>query len=152
MKQFFAKAIIVDESREKCHCGEGYNNPECTKLQEERNDFMQCVHCQPKLFICSKDIKFGDEFIVASSNTKVIFTDSYREIQPDDYKIIGRVSPEAVWVKEGDTFSEDEIHMCAMNTVHPHTCVRLKENWHIHYPHLFVLCCKILNHSCKHFH
>ena len=71
-----------------------------------------------KMFLCSRDIKIGDIIYDSKFNTKYLYTE---EIDFDSdiptisgaditgYKIIGKISPEANWLKEGMEFSEDEI-------------------------------------------
>ncbi len=79
-----------------------------------------------KLFLCSKDIQVGDKAIY--ENKEVIIT-GYDERfliwefegmpAPVDYdkkllfKIIGEISPEATWIKEGDEFDEYEVQKMA---------------------------------------
>lgn len=68
-----------------------------------------------KLFLCSRDIQVGDEYY----NEQFEFTkypnksiaDSSTEMVGENgsYKVIGEISPDAVWVKEGDKFDEDEV-------------------------------------------
>lgn len=66
-----------------------------------------------KLFLCSRDVKLGD---------KVKFKDISVEVDiPIDehnwswlskhapWSVIGEISPEATWIKEGDVFDEGEI-------------------------------------------
>lgn len=88
-----------------------------------------------KLFLCSRDIQVGDkvlcpmpyqndrleEFIIverpAGYNLDMlvgIFSDGRQMTEPaylnqSTFKVIGEISPEATWVKEGDEFDEEEI-------------------------------------------
>lgn len=85
--------------------------------------------CRAKLFLCSRDIKKGDKVISICDGAEgivkgwldehmdVIFTDEGKECDfasPSDavVKVIGEVSPEAAWAKEGEGFDEHEVHRC----------------------------------------
>lgn len=65
-----------------------------------------------KLFLCSRDIQVGDE-VMDSTGTlkaKLDIQPQPNEIASGKYiKVIGEISPEATWVKEGDEFDEDEV-------------------------------------------
>jgi len=64
-----------------------------------------------KLFLCSRDIQIGDEYY-NSIGYKVDHTWDEEAIQdfkdfPDNiFKVIGEISEDAIWVKEGDEFDE----------------------------------------------
>ncbi len=85
-----------------------------------------------KAFICSRDIQVGDKIYVYYDskshrwNNGFYFVTSvkdrieaYKEGTPKDnissihkdnpIKIVGEISPDAIWVKEGDEFNEDEL-------------------------------------------
>lgn len=89
-----------------------------------------------KLFLCSKDIQVGDKNVHADTlggksfrgyvatvgkngcgsvllpdtqqNDELVITDSM-------FKVIGEISPEATWVKEGDEFNDDEVCIIYLN-------------------------------------
>lgn len=73
-----------------------------------------------KLFLCSRDIKVGDKQIHLPSGEIIstihdeidleLCTVGFKSIglQPV-FKVIGEISPDTTWVKEGDEFDEDEI-------------------------------------------
>lgn len=77
-----------------------------------------------KMFICSRNIKEGDEIYLSKINEyhKFKYETEHRitcqsingihdedfDVQ-DRFKIIGEISPEAIWVKEGDEFDEEQI-------------------------------------------
>lgn len=86
------------------------------------------------LFLCSRDIRVGDKVIYKShieshwfKGTVAVYTNSYTAFEEDRdndgdkesfyinydskdvYKIVGEISPEASWVKEGDEFDEGEV-------------------------------------------
>ena len=78
-----------------------------------------------KLFLCSRDIQVGDEYY----NEQFEFTkypnksiaDSSTEMVGENgsYKVIGEISPDAIWVKEGDEFDEDELEPVLFYSKHP---------------------------------
>jgi len=65
-----------------------------------------------KLFLCSRDIQVGDKM------TRLDGSKFKADKAPDGsahwnghaYKVIGEVSPDATWVKEGMEFDEEEIY------------------------------------------
>jgi len=61
-----------------------------------------------KLFLCSRDIQVGDK-VYATADDFYRTYDGYSDLCTDEIKIIGEISPQAIWVKEGDEFEEDEI-------------------------------------------
>jgi len=65
------------------------------------------------LFLCSRDIQAGDEVQskLGTLDGKVEHKFQLEEALKEDvwFKVIGEISPEAIWVKEGDEFDEDEI-------------------------------------------
>lgn len=86
-----------------------------------------------KLFLCSGDIKNGDrtnyrgfkgyacsptqpngiwDFFDQNNGLHHIYKENLTEL----FKVIGEISPEATWVKEGDVFDENDIHI----PEHPH--------------------------------
>lgn len=70
-----------------------------------------------KLFLVSRDIQVGDEYINTITNKKHFCTHELSSVQiqeklsPGTYiKVIGEISPDALgYVKEGQEFDEDEI-------------------------------------------
>jgi hypothetical protein len=76
-----------------------------------------------KLFLCSKDIRVGDKFtqvgvdmIHPTARFTCVEHDDYEQPICDEgrhwskntiYKVIGLISPEATWVKEGDEFDDN---------------------------------------------
>ncbi|HVY01658.1 MAG TPA: hypothetical protein VHA12_02755, partial [Candidatus Nanoarchaeia archaeon] len=73
-----------------------------------------------KLYLCSRDIKEGDEMtwigtenqeFMTKFGTKTKYEESvaFLDIHPNWVKVIGEISPESLsWVKEGMEFDEDE--------------------------------------------
>lgn len=96
-----------------------------------------------ELFLCSRDIKVGDKVYVPVYETYGKVQDTYRESKTevevsgrfypevfpkeDLIKPIGKISPEAKWVKEDDEFDEDEIHYPYATDIEPHYHCTLKE-------------------------
>ena len=88
-----------------------------------------------KLFLCSRDIKVGDAIKCLHNNTEGIITSikkqtnkkldknnqptqrvvrygkRYFTVESQVFKVIGLISPEATWVKEGDQFDEKGIEI-----------------------------------------
>lgn len=67
------------------------------------------------LMICSRDIKVGDKVRGDEISFDVLIKDEQAlelAIATNHYKVIGKISPSAIWVKEGMEFDEDEIHRC----------------------------------------
>lgn len=64
-----------------------------------------------KLFLCSRDIQVVDEAWFKDLNGEYQKeTCNYIENYTNDcFKVIGEISPEAIWVKEGNEFDEDEV-------------------------------------------
>lgn len=83
-----------------------------------------------KLFLCGRDIQLGDkltdkygknEYVYEGfdergnyfvTNTTFPYGNCSKEYFEDCFiKVIGETSPEAIWVKEGDEFDEEEINI-----------------------------------------
>lgn len=65
-----------------------------------------------KLFLISTDIKVGDKFQSFSGMCELEWDGKF-QLHPEDYKVIGEISPEALsYVKEGDEFDEDDWKLC----------------------------------------
>lgn len=139
MKQYFTKYLPVEgeiKGREKvmykgvimnCHSvssqsEEGKGNRRhafCTEdiwPQHEIPVFLD--ECKKvKLFLCSRDIQVGDEARIPYPSGEARITPTKHTIisirnvvaKNNGYKVIGEISPNAIWVKEGDEFDEEEI-------------------------------------------
>jgi hypothetical protein len=65
-----------------------------------------------KLFLCSRDIQVGDKWYKNGVEQQDTFIEEDAFPMGDyasslnSYKVIGEISPEATWVKEGDEFDE----------------------------------------------
>lgn len=112
---------------------------------EERDDYD--MYQTLKLFLCSRDIQIGDkvrfshktglpekELIVRSiDKDTVILADGKYMIHtnPDKlvYKVMGEISLNATWVKEGDEFDEGEIAWkCDCGCGKPYTINDIRKN------------------------
>lgn len=62
-----------------------------------------------QLFLCSRDIQIGDHYQWQDSDSSIGHGIKITAVSPDAYKIIGPISPEAEWVKEGDEFEENQV-------------------------------------------
>jgi len=114
-----------------------------------------------KLFLCSRDIQVGDityvniyEDFLGKTDNKTIkienspshlpdglmcySEDGYYEYLKDCIKVIGEISPDAVWVTEGMEFDEDEIQLWATCDlispshpvmIQPHSWNKPREEW-----------------------
>jgi hypothetical protein len=109
------------------------HNNEIVNLPDWQNRFK---FKKVKLVLCSRDIQAGDilkecnkdnkERIVHHFEPVLLFgvyvyepwpSENEEWIQADQaFKVIGEISPEAIWVKEGDEFDEDEVHVVGENS------------------------------------
>lgn len=69
-----------------------------------------------KLSLCSRDIQVGDIFNFISSDGKLFERKFVEEFNDHEdkinwFKIIGEISPNATWVKEGDEFDKDDLQV-----------------------------------------
>lgn len=88
-------------------------------------------HKLVKLFLCTSEIKLGDEVIHNEITSTPVTVDNivkgsvwFQETPGkyavrDCYKVIGEVSPEAVWVTEGMEFDEEQIQGIGCYKKHP---------------------------------
>lgn len=134
MSKYFAKYLPVEgEIKEGDQFIDEYNHIyRCTKVTNGGtygSGYSRSINLRlskkVKLFLCSRDIQVGDEFITTDALTKPLDTKSIctginndLEILDKDCedrgwnilrvgKVIGEISPDATWVKEGDEFEED---------------------------------------------
>lgn len=110
MKPYFAKYLPVEGEIKE---GDMYwFNGSPTELRKDNNDAHGMCSCKKvKLFLCSRDIQIGDKVRWLTGNgewgNSVVTGDPSKLIET--YKVIGEISPEAIWVKEGDEFDEGDI-------------------------------------------
>jgi hypothetical protein len=108
-----------------------------------------------KLFLCSRDIQVGDE--VQNGDGELCKIPNEADLRNAKehgfFKILGEISPEATWVKEGDDFDEEEIEFWDKTEDHPtdksYLHKWLKEGRVDYVLKYFYF--KILG-PCKHFH
>ncbi len=78
-----------------------------------------------KLFLCSRDIQVGDKLTGWSNKTYHIAIEEDIElfknagVTDDIFKVIGEISPDAIWVKEGDEFEEEDLQGILYRLNHP---------------------------------
>lgn len=121
-----------------------------------KNDWNKKV----KLFLCSRDIQAGDTFFDNVGrkweNAEECYAKVAREANEKNfeygkgsYKIIGEISPNAIWVKEGDEFDEEEINKMAdlSSTFHDNF-----EPWIEGRENLGYKCVVFIKGPCGHFH
>ncbi len=112
MKTYFCKYIPVEGEIE---IGDMYFFGKALLKKTEEKYQRNCK--KAKLFLCSRDIKIGDTVkILGGSNNDydIKFKDELNS-GADWYKVIGEISPEAIWVKEGDEFSIEDIQLWVYN-------------------------------------
>lgn len=68
-----------------------------------------------KLFLCSRDIQVGDKVQWCYGTMNFIEEQRTFLEEVDAFKVIGEISPKAIWVKEGDEFEEDQIRKSWLN-------------------------------------
>lgn len=126
-KTYFAKYLPVEGEMKEggkyiTNCGNVYNadkesieaHKELEKSQGKKviNDYFKPV----KLFLCSRDIQVGDK--VVQDKEKPFNPDSLAVIDKEHlemhkmyghFKVIGEVSPDAIWVTENMEFGEESV-------------------------------------------
>ena len=108
MKQYFTKYILV-EGEEKRKTGSTVSNEVGICLREDDGgyDYYQKV----ELSLCSRDVSLHEECWL--DNEKVIPNQLHVDLRDKCYKVIGSISPDAVWVKENDEFDDGDISIWA---------------------------------------
>lgn len=158
MKQYFAKLISVEGEIKKGDRYFAYNT-----LQDETahidNPGMDVIPTsKAKLFLCSRDVQVGGEFFNSEDSSVKRF--NYNPTTVDilggyNYRIIGEISPEATWVKEGDEFDEAEVEEYWFSVRDKTSIVDTKltnqNNTFKKYPNLFFIAYRIIG-PCGHFH
>ncbi len=127
-KKYFSKYLPVDGD---IQVGDSILDPnnnvyKCTRIDNiylncsGYNGLVRISRCKKvKLFLCSRDIQVGDtlikngiEYLAHSRPDGVPFIGYYNKdwcyLDNDCFKVLGEISPEATWVKEGDEFEEDD--------------------------------------------
>jgi hypothetical protein len=101
------------------------------------------------LFLCSRDIQVGDKTINSNTGKEEEYTEylkTYFKTATSNphFKVIGEISPEAVWVKEGDEFDEYQMGYWGTNNREVDTREFGFEG--------YIPYCKIKCPTCKIFH
>lgn len=110
-KKYFAKFLPIDGEIKE---GDKYNWLNEIHTATALTIKMGHAKTRLKLFLCSRDIQVGEKWYledgdgVVGSNTRKEGEDWSPIMQEKAYKIIGEISPEANFVKEGDEFSDGE--------------------------------------------
>lgn len=104
-KPYFAKYIPVEGEIKD---GDLYINPKMKNRiilpRAYGNDDSSYVGFQKvKLFLCSRDINWTEDL---KESGKVHI---HHDGSEPPFKVVGKVSPEATWVKEGDEFEEHHV-------------------------------------------
>lgn len=100
-----------------------------------------------KLFLCSRDIQVGDEIISSNGFKKKMEStdeiDRYMTLLSSQEvgKVIGKVSENAIWVKEGVEFEKDDLFLNGLG-----------QNWNNSTPLQQKHIVKIKCPTCKQFH
>jgi len=119
MKKYFAKYVPIEgKVKEGYHLDKNKN--EIIYYNGDYGDVKPSFLIPVKLCICTREIKIGD----MAKDTKQPLTDFYvdeKDIiriksgtdelysQMDLYKVVGKISSEASWVKEGDMFDREDL-------------------------------------------
>lgn len=107
-KPYFTKYLPVEEETEE---GDYYISHLHTTPEKMGGINLWSFPIQKvKLFLCSRDIQIGDK-VRKQDSEEFEWTMMMDSCIPSDkvFKVLGEVSPQAIWVKEGDEFSEEEI-------------------------------------------
>lgn len=141
--KYFAKYLPVEGEPQGCDCmicdAEMPLEQNCRRIR------------RMKLFLCSRDIQVGEEFKFKNFPEKLTRVTANEDIRfwiaanvstgkrlfiiEQCYKIIGPISPEAAWVKEGDEFEEGQIEAGWTTSINNYTEPFIK-----------------IKGSCSHFH
>jgi hypothetical protein len=112
MKQYFAKYLPVEGEIKEGDIVIGMDGIFEYKGKMNLPDVQ--LPKKVKLFLCSRNIQVGDKVLDIRTNTWKEVNNScgvelYKQ-KPNDiqFKVIGEISPNAKWVKEGDEFEEND--------------------------------------------
>lgn len=105
-KPYFTKYLPVEGEIKEGETGISINNATYTHYNHLGKDYGKPA----KLFLCSRDIQVRDKLQTISGVKTQVEYPSQLENFPYDklFKVIGEISPEATWVKEGNEFDEDD--------------------------------------------
>lgn len=111
MKKYFAKYLPVEGEIKE---GDWVINPNkpLQRAYIQSDPIYLKEYRKAKLFLCSRDIQVGDLVFALNeeeAGNVVDLKDLCYWQSKKSYKIIGEISPEATWVKEGDEFEGEGI-------------------------------------------
>lgn len=100
-----------------------------------------------KLFLCSRDVNLGDDVLDSNFNKHYV-SDNYmtnkHQWEGNWFKVIGEISPNAKWVKEGDEFDEirrpfidydgDESYITPKENLENTRCFKAFDYWQVPCP------------------
>jgi len=123
MKKYYAKYLPIEGNLEIgditfWDSNEGYFSKQFVRVSESFiNHAYGCRWKKYELFICSRDIQIGDHAmeLLTTGEYDTFQIDTENDIYDDmiadkkQFKVIGKVSKEALWVKDGDEFDDDEL-------------------------------------------
>lgn len=95
------------------------------KIVSDNNVLMYSLNevekAKVKLFLCSRDVKMGDKVKIEGGSFNDYEIDREEQIFNGHlfYKIIGEISPEATWIKEGDEFDITDVKRIAIGIGNP---------------------------------
>jgi len=116
MKKYFAKYLPVEgEIRKGLLVRNNLDGliGECMR-EPSKEEIRDKEYSLVKLFLCSRDIQVGDKCKFVSEDGRVFNSllegeDNINFV--DRFKVIGEISPNATWVKEGDEFDENQLQI-----------------------------------------
>ena len=127
MKKYFTKYLPVEGKILGC------KRSECAGMCSAKEPLKSnCDNSGPhKLFLCSLEIQVGD-LIGSSKNGLFTATEHHVEKHKGAYfKIIGEVSPAAVWVTEGMEFDEEQVRIEVYASHKAGTYYMPKDKWYL---------------------
>lgn len=112
MKQYFAKYLPVEGKLKEGELGWSINNALYTHYDHLGENYGKPI----KLFLCSREIQIGDTLRFIEDNTDLL-TSTEKELKQHQLlikldkgvKVVGEISSEATWVKQGNEFEHDEL-------------------------------------------
>jgi len=174
MSKYFAKYLSVEEEIKE---GDAllHDGTILFTIEELPKSFVNLANERDdkkvKLFLCSRDIQVGDtfnsangtDFICEAIGEEKVYSvgglhSSVETVGHDRfyaYKVIGEISPNAIWVKEGDELTEEQLGIYTDDTLSgmvefvPYNCIP-EDNWNdLGSPDIII---GILCPTCKTFH
>ncbi len=132
-KLYFTRYLPFEKNGDENCIWQWYNNVKNTGWENISHSDMDAIIAhglQPapqfrklKLFLCSTDVQIGNELYYPNGMGPEIMDDTEKHKawieQHGLFKIIGEISREATWVKEGDEFDKEEL---ALNGIWQNWC------------------------------